>query len=694
VGLPAAPANASANVVPDTAFRACLNGHLDKKASAPITAAQLQGLLGDIFCYSSKVKSLEGAQYLTGLSTLYLDGGFSDLTPLSSLVNIDHLSVFGNYSTLTPLAGLSTLTYLSVGSPRLTSLSSVESLTNLIGLDIDHSDITTLAPAASLPNLTTLAVYDSPKLTSLSPLLGNLTLTSLSVMETGVTEFSGLSTLSNLESLGVSGATSTAWVAGLSNLRGLGLVDSPLGDLSGLAGLTGLTALNLSSAGLTDISALAGLTNLEHLDLSYNSISDISALAGMTKLTYLMLYNNAITDLSPLPSEVHEAYLDTCSRGCEVYTFSTDQSLNAQAWTGTAPLPTVTTVSGGTVKWKVKSGPAKISGGNVKYTKGGTVKLQWQDKCGYFTGVVTVTVRESTFKVSFDPNTGATPRLGGKAYKSKKVTLDKAVGSLPSSSHSTLLFDGWWTAQTGGTQVTETTVVDGSLPSKLYAHWVAPTSITGLTGIQDSYVVGAPVSKKGTFTLNFPSGATKQVNLSDKNVAFDLTTATVGTRTATITVKPSGVSATLLYTVADGLITLDPQSGAVAPTSVGFSYGKKLPKLPTPTRMGYSFKGWYSAASGGKKYASGKKATQTQSFTEYARWAAKTFTVKFDANGGKVSKKSKKVTYDKTYGALPTPTLKGKTFAGWFTAREGGSQVIDTTGVQITAGFTLYAHWT
>ncbi|WP_165062503.1 InlB B-repeat-containing protein [Adlercreutzia sp. ZJ154] len=68
-------------------------------------------------------------------------------------------------------------------------------------------------------------------------------------------------------------------------------------------------------------------------------------------------------------------------------------------------------------------------------------------------------------------------------------------------------------------------------------------------------------------------------------------------------------------------------------------------------------------------------------------------TVTFDANGGSVSTSSKTVTFDSTYGTLPTPTRTGYTFAGWYTAASGGSQVTTTTKVTNANDHTLYAHW-
>ena len=94
--------------------------------------------------------------------------------------------------------------------------------------------------------------------------------------------------------------------------------------------------------------------------------------------------------------------------------------------------------------------------------------------------------------------------------------------------------------------------------------------------------------------------------------------------------------------------------------------------------------------------SSAKTATLKQGtvpITLTAQWSANAYTVSFNANGGSVGTPSKTVTYDSTYGELPTPTRENHTFTGWFTAAEGGTQITSTTAVKITESQTLYARW-
>ena len=80
------------------------------------------------------------------------------------------------------------------------------------------------------------------------------------------------------------------------------------------------------------------------------------------------------------------------------------------------------------------------------------------------------------------------------------------------------------------------------------------------------------------------------------------------------------------------------------------------------------------------------------SHTLVASWTPNQYTVSYDANGGCVSgSASKSVTYDSTYGSLPTPTRTGYTFVGW--TLDGESVTADVV-VTTSNDHTLVAQWT
>lgn len=156
-------------------------------------------------------------------------------------------------------------------------------------------------------------------------------------------------------------------------------------------------------------------------------------------------------------------------------------------------------------------------------------------------------------------------------------------------------------------------------------------------------------------------------------------------------------------TPASYLVTFDPNGGRVSPASTAVTIGKKYGTLPTPTRTGYDFDGWYTEKIGGED----KKVTETTTVgtnpptTLYAHWTAKKCLVALDANGGKinttsgqVNTKTDTVTYGSKYYSLPTPTRTGGySFDGWYTDQTNGTKVDSDTTVTTAKDHILYAHW-
>lgn len=134
--------------------------------------------------------------------------------------------------------------------------------------------------------------------------------------------------------------------------------------------------------------------------------------------------------------------------------------------------------------------------------------------------------------------------------------------------------------------------------------------------------------------------------------------------------------------------------GSVSTTSKAALCGIELGTLPTPTRTGYTFNGWFTAASGGEQITANSIIEIAEDITLYARWTANTYKVTFDANGGSVSTSSRNVTYDGTYDDLPTPSRTGFSFKGWYTATSGGTKISSTTKYTTVGNQTLYAQWT
>ena len=124
--------------------------------------------------------------------------------------------------------------------------------------------------------------------------------------------------------------------------------------------------------------------------------------------------------------------------------------------------------------------------------------------------------------------------------------------------------------------------------------------------------------------------------------------------------------------------------------------------LPTTTREGYTFSGWYTAASGGNKVGNaGASYTPTADVTLYAHWTANSYTVKFNKNNSSATGST--ADEDFTYGVAKALTsngfsLTGYDFKGWAETASGAVKYTDGQSVKnLTATnngtVNLYAVW-
>ena len=157
-----------------------------------------------------------------------------------------------------------------------------------------------------------------------------------------------------------------------------------------------------------------------------------------------------------------------------------------------------------------------------------------------------------------------------------------------------------------------------------------------------------------------------------------------GSSTSTLTASWNPIESTVSFNVNGG-------SGSYS--SITVEYDGTYGELPTPTRDGYEFLGWYTLATGGESITSDTKVSITSSQELFAQWKAKTFTVTFNINGGNTTHENETVEYDQPYGELPTASRNGYKFLGWYTEATGGTQVLSTNIVKITSNQTLYAQW-
>ena len=136
------------------------------------------------------------------------------------------------------------------------------------------------------------------------------------------------------------------------------------------------------------------------------------------------------------------------------------------------------------------------------------------------------------------------------------------------------------------------------------------------------------------------------------------------------------------------VVKFNANGGNVSAVDINLVPGDAVGTLPTPTRLGYTFDGWYTAANGGAKISA--STTVSADMTCYAHWTANKYTITFDANGGEGGT-STSLSYDTTLGSLPEATRYDFDFGGWWTAANGGLEISSST--KVMGDITYYAHW-
>lgn len=144
-------------------------------------------------------------------------------------------------------------------------------------------------------------------------------------------------------------------------------------------------------------------------------------------------------------------------------------------------------------------------------------------------------------------------------------------------------------------------------------------------------------------------------------------------------------------------VSYNANGGSGVPSNQTKWYGTTLTLSATkPTRTGYSFSKWNTAANGsGTSYNSGASYTANAAVTLYAQWTANTYTVTFNANGGTGAPANQTKTYGVNLTLSSTiPTRTNYNFLGWATTSNATTAEYSAGGTYTTnAAVTLYAVW-
>ncbi|MBO7720982.1 MAG: leucine-rich repeat protein [Kiritimatiellae bacterium] len=155
----------------------------------------------------------------------------------------------------------------------------------------------------------------------------------------------------------------------------------------------------------------------------------------------------------------------------------------------------------------------------------------------------------------------------------------------------------------------------------------------------------------------------------------------------------SSVRATFVGDLDILTVTFNANGGSVSPAARSVNYNAAVGTLPTPTRTGYTFAGWFTSASGGTQIGTATKVTAD--VTYYAHWKA-TYAVTYRPGAYGMGAEQ---TATKTEGVVlalknAVFTREGYTQTGWATSDGGAKAYALGASYAVNAALTLYPFWT
>lgn len=295
----------------------------------------------------------------------------------------------------------------------------------------------------------------------------------------------------------------------------------------------------------------------------------------------------------------------------------------------------------------------------------------------YLTAAYTANTYTVKFDLNYEGSTGNPSNI--------KVTYDSVYGILPVPTRNGYTFDGWFTEQEGGTQITANDVVKITADQTLFAHWTAiKYNIIYNSGIGTYNPENPPVyTYESAFEFEAPTAPEGYefvgwFNAANNEKISGITEGRTGDLTLIARYSP------ITYTV-----TFDADDGEVAESNKKVEFGAVYGELPVPTRNGYTFVGWYL---NGELVNADTRVTTADNHTLTAHWTAIEYTIVY--NGLRGTKHSNPTLYtiesDEIELKDPTSAPTGYTFDGWY----NGEDEVTTIPAGSYGNLTLTARWT
>lgn len=125
-----------------------------------------------------------------------------------------------------------------------------------------------------------------------------------------------------------------------------------------------------------------------------------------------------------------------------------------------------------------------------------------------------------------------------------------------------------------------------------------------------------------------------------------------------------------------------------------YKYGTGVISFTPATKTGYTFNGWFNAASGGDQITSITN-TDSGAMTLYAQYTANTYNITYETDGAQFNPNPLSYTFNQNSGniGLLPPSKAGYTFVAWYDNASFTGNELSEIDVNIANDQTIYAKW-
>lgn len=328
-------------------------------------------------------------------------------------------------------------------------------------------------------------------------------------------------------------------------------------------------------------------------------------------------------------------------------------------------------------------------------------------------------VAAKTYTISYNANGGSGAPASQTKQSGETLTLSttKPTKSSTTVSQYTVTYNRNYSGSTDGSATATKT------RSYSFSKWNTKSDGTGTWyNSGGSYTADANATLYAQYSSSDSGGSVTlpSYTRSGYSLAGWYTAASGGTKVGNGGASYTPTSNITLYahwTANEYTITFDPNGGTCATASKEVTYLQTYGTLPTPTRDGHTFDGWYTEASGGTRITSSSTVNVAADDTLYAHWTIITYTIQYNANGGSgapssqtktwgvdltltsskpTTAKAYTITYNANGGSVSSSSKSVScTFDCWNTNAAGtGTEYASGGKYTANAAATLYAQWT